>query len=112
MILRINRNQAKAMLGGMTFELTAKVEFTQEEAELMDKYNVHKEVVFWQEVSVFGKGVNKRLTITDLIKGFTFSGKGITEILEAEKNLREACQTMKNYLKIMKSFGGEEVYEF
>jgi len=43
MKLAIVRDQAKKLLGGVNFELRARVELTAEEAELVKKYKVDNE---------------------------------------------------------------------
>ena len=45
MKLRINRNQASGMFGGVKFELKAQVQLTPDEAALVSKYKVEKEVL-------------------------------------------------------------------
>ncbi|MCB5261671.1 MAG: hypothetical protein LHW64_08515 [Candidatus Cloacimonetes bacterium] len=112
MILKIVRDQSKALLGGINFELKAQVELTSEEAELIKKYKAHKEVLLSKEVSLLGNKFNIDIKIADLVDGQAFKCKDIAQILETEDNVKEACKSMKNYIMVMKSFGGQETYEF
>ena len=52
------------------------------------------------------------IKIGDLITGQTFKCKDIADILEYETNVKEACEVFKNYLEVMKNFGGEELIEY
>jgi len=114
MKLYISRDQAKGMLGGVKFELMARTELTNEEAELIKKYKVDKEVLLQKEVKVplTGRSIVLNLTIGSLMNGQKFKCKDIAEILEYEKNVKESCEALKNYLEVMKNFGGEEIIEY
>jgi hypothetical protein len=114
MKLLLSRDQAKGFLGGVKFELSAKVELTPEEAELIRRYKADKEVLVQREVKVpfTGKSFNFGLTIGSLSNGQSFKCGDIAEILETEKNVKEACEAFKTYLIAMKHFGGEEVIEY
>jgi len=112
MILKINRDQSKALLGGVNFELKAHVELSSEEAELIKRYKAHKEVLCFVDKALFGRKFTVEIKIGDLLDGQTFKCKDIAEILENEESVKEACSTLKNYLSVMKSFGGSDTYEF
>lgn len=114
MKLFITRDQAKGLLGGVKFELKARVELTNEESELVKKYKVDKEVLLQKEVKIplTGRALNIALTIGSLTNGQTFKCNDIAEILEYENNVKESCKAFKNYLVVMKNFGGEEVITY
>lgn len=112
MILKIVRDQSKALLGGINFELKAQVELTSEEAELIKKYKAHKEVLLSKEMNLLGNKFDIAIKIADLVDGQAFKCKDIAQILETEENVKEACKSMKNYIMVMKSFGGQDTYEF
>ena len=114
MKLYITRDQAKRLLGGVKFELRARTELTNEEAELIIKYKADKEVLLHKEVKIplTGRSIILNLTIGSLMNGQTFKCNDIAEILEYEKNIKESCEAFKNYLEVMKNFGGEEVIEY
>ncbi len=114
MKLLIVKDQAKKMLGGVSFELKARVELTNDEAELIKKYKADKEGLLQKEVKIpfTGKSIVLNITIGSLIGGQTFKCNDIAEILEYEQNIKEACENFKNYLEVMKDFGGEEVIEY
>lgn len=114
MKLYITRDQAKALLGGVKFELRAKVVLTPQEEELVKRYQAWKEVLIERRYKIpFTErelviGVN----IDGLVRGQTFKSKDITELLEHEKNVKDACDMFKKYIEVMKHFGGEEVIEY
>jgi hypothetical protein len=114
MKLYITRDQTERILGGVKFELRARVELTNEEAELVRKYKADKEVLLQREVKIpfTGRSIVLNITIGSLMSGQTFKCNDIAEILEYEKNIKESCEAFKNYLEVMKNFGGEEVIEY
>ncbi len=114
MKLFIKKDQSKKMLGGVSFELNARVELTNDEAQLVKKYKVDKEGLLQKEAKIpfTGRSIVLNITIGSLIQGQSFKCNDIAEILESEQNVKEACENFKNYLEVMKNFGGEEVAEF
>lgn len=114
MKLYITRDQAKGLLGGVKFVLNARTELTNEERELIKRYKADSEVLLKKEVKILltGKSIVLNLTIGSLISGQNFKCKDIAEILEYEKNVKESCEAFKNYIEVMKNFGGEEIIEY
>ena len=113
MKLFITRDQASGLLGGVKFELRTRVQLTNEEAQLVKKYKVEKEVLMKKKLELMGVPFTTiNLEIGSLTAGQTFKCNNIAEILEYEKNVREACEAFQNYLQVMKNFGGEEVIEY
>jgi len=109
MKLVIARDQSKGLLGGNKFELTVRVQLTSEENDLVKKYKAGSEVLVVKE-GLFGG--QKPLTIGSLMEGQTFKCNNIAEILEYENSVKESCEAFKNYLELMRGFGGEETIEF
>jgi len=114
MKLYITREQSKALLGGINFELKVKVDLTNDEAELVKKYQAEKETLLKKEIKIplTGKSLVLNLTIGSLVSGQTFKCGDIAEILEYEKDVKESCDVFKSYLEVMRHFGGQEVIEF
>ncbi len=112
MKLFVTRDQGKGTFGGVRFTLDAKVELTPEEANLVKKYKVDKEMLLQREISLFGKKLTFDLTIDSLVRGQTFRCADIGDILATEESVKAACQTFKNYIEVMKGFGGREVLEY
>lgn len=114
MKLHITKDQAKGMFGGIKFELAAKVTLTNEEAEIVRKYKADKQVLLKKEIKIpfTGRAFVLDLTIGSLVSGQTFKCEDVAEILEYENSVKESCAAFKNYLQVMKGFGGEEVFEF
>lgn len=100
MKLFITRHQTKVLLGGVRFELKVRTELTSEEAELVKFYKADK------------RAIVLNLTIGNLMCGQTFNSSDIAQILETEKNVKESCEAFRNYLEVMRNFGGEEVIEY
>ena len=114
MKLSIAKDQAKGMFGGVKFELEAKVELTGEESDLVKKYKADKEVLLKKEIKIpfTGRALAMDITIGSLMNGPSFKCNDIAEILEYEKSVKESCEAFKNYLTVMKHFGGKEMFEF
>lgn len=114
MKLFITRDQSKGMMGGVKFELSARVQLTNEEAELIKKYKADKEVLMKKEIKIpfTGRAFNLDITIGSLSNGQAFKVNDIGEILETENLIKESCENFKKYLMAMKSFGGEEVIQY
>ena len=109
MKLIIKRDQDKGFLGGTSFIISFHVELTPEESELIKKYKAHKEPLTYREKG----GVEKpELKIGDLVDGVGYKAKDITTLLNIEGLVKEACQSFKDYLEVMASFGGEKVIEY
>jgi hypothetical protein len=114
MKLRINRNQASGMFGGVKFELKAQAQLTQGESSLVSKYKADKEVLLKKEIKIpfTGRSFVLDLTIGSLVAGQTFKCNDIAEILEYEENIKQSCEAFKRYLTVMETFGGEEIIEY
>jgi len=114
MKLKISRNQAKGMLGNVKFEVSAKVELTEDEKKLIDKYKVWGEPLIikgYTPIPVLGNrpyGV----TIKNLADGHTYKCSSISEILDYEKMIKDSCGSLKVYIETMKNFGGEETVDY
>jgi hypothetical protein len=114
MKLFITRDQSKALLGGTKFELNARVELTNDEANLVKKYKADKEVLLKKEIKIpfTGRALELDIKIENLVAGQTFKCADVGDILETEKNVKEAAENFKNYIEVMKNFGGQEVIEY
>jgi hypothetical protein len=98
------------LLGGVEFKLSARLELTQEEADLVRRYGVDKE---WSKISTtFGNPILGPMIRNLVSSGQTFRCADIGEIFEIEGSVKEVCEAFKNYLEVTKSFGGQEVIEY
>lgn len=114
MKLYITRDQSKGLLGGTKFELSAKAELTSDEAELVKKYKADKEVLLKKEITIpfTNRAVQLDIKIENLMAGQSFKCADVGDILETEKNVKEAAENFKNRIEVMKNFGGQEVIEY
>jgi hypothetical protein len=114
MKLRISRNQASGMFGGIKFELSAQVQLAPEEAALVSKYKADKEVLLKKEIKIpfTGRAFVLDLTIGSLVGGQTFKCNDIAEILEYQESIKQSCEAFRRYLSVMETFGGEEIIEY
>ena len=114
MRLKLVRNQASGMFGGVKFELEARVDLDPSEAELIRRYKADKEVLVKREIKIplTDRAIVVNLTIGSLMTGQTFKCNDIAEILEYEQSVKQSCEAFRRYLTVMESFGGEELIEY
>ena len=112
MKLNITKNQSGKMFGGVSFELTAKVDLSSDESALVKKYKMEEETLVQKEMSLFGNPFTISIKIGSLVSGETFKCENVAQIIETEENLQSACQSFKNYLDAAASFGGTVSYDF
>ncbi len=125
MELILKRDQAGKMMGGVKFELSARVELTGEENEVIKKYKADKLILHSRKPSLAQAGIEvgsvtkaiggkildkvfSEITIGKLTNGVSFTCDNINEVLDHEDKIKEACATFYTYLAVMQNFGGEE----
>ena len=113
MQLALRRGQSKGLMGGISFEVFAQVRLSTEEQDLIQKYKQESVVVLQRPVYIFGKPTDRviNLTVGQLIQGESFKCKDLGEVIGFSDNAVRACQTLKTYLDVAKTFGGEEILE-
>lgn len=109
MQLIISRSQAdkKGMLGGhkgVSFSLRTRVEFTQEEQQLLDHYKM------W-DYSLFSRGAMP-VTIRHLAQGDTQTVENVEILLRNEEIVKSALDQIPPLLAVLRSFGGDEVVTY
>lgn len=109
MKLIIKRDQAekKGFFGnskGVKFSLAYKVILSPEEFSLVKKYKVAEEVLHTTKN-------DRDVTIKDLMNGQQLIADDIKILFEQESMVRGVAQSFKNYLDVLKSFGGEEIIQ-
>lgn len=78
-----------------------------EEQELIDKYKVGDDILTSYQVSDF----SFHITVSGLLSAHTVAAKDIASMISIEENIKIACVNLKNWLAIMKTFGGYEATE-
>src|SRR5881398_3033008 len=109
MRLIIHRNQAdrKGMLGGhkgVAFTLSTRLEFTDEEQQLLDHYKM------W-DYGLFNRG-QLPVTIRQLTQGDTQTMDDVEILLGNEDVVKRALDQVPPLLSVLRSFGGDEVIEY
>ena len=114
--IRRNQEQKKGFLGGnkgIQFSLHCQVELTPEEKELVEKAKVGDYVLTEYTVFERKKGdFEAKLTVTNLVNGFTSSVSDVHKLLTLEEEVKNGCQNLKSLLEVISSFGGEEVIKY
>ncbi len=114
MQLHLRKSQATKFFGGVKFELFAKVTLTDEEAALVNKYKVQDEVLVEKQIKIpfTDRALVIKLTIGSLVSGQEFKCTNIAEIIGYADTIKGSCAELRERLEVMRSFGGEEVFEF
>ena len=110
LIIKRNQRDKKGVFGGhkgVTFIHTCRVELDQMEQELVSKYKAYDQVLTYK-----GSQELPDLTVNQLINGVTEELGDIGVMINNEEVIKKACESFKNRLLIMATFGGEEVIEF
>ncbi|MBN4046957.1 hypothetical protein JYU05_00255 [bacterium AH-315-P13] len=110
MKLIIKKNQAdkKGFFGGnkgVIFSLEYKVSLTEEEQGLIEKYKIEDEVLMSTENG--GK-----TTIQDMINGISLTTQKIETLQNNEDVAISVCENFKNYIDVIRSFGGKYILDF
>lgn len=130
MELLLTRSQ-KTGLGGfgtVTFILNVRSRLTEQETEYVTRYKLGKGILYekqslmdkmpklgpWQRIFSFiaAKARGHVFSVNDLVKGRTVACKDIIEMINAEKQIKQAAETFHNILLTCKTFGGEEVIAY
>jgi hypothetical protein len=113
--LIINRSQTdkKGMLGGhkgVDFTLRYRLELTDEERALVDKYKLHFYPLTWGTTSTGERRPND--TISSMIEGRSQTLTDVTTLIGNEEVIKNACDQLPPLFAIARSFGGDEVIEY
>lgn len=114
MKLTIEKNQSKGMIGGISFEVRAQVQLSDEERGLVEHYRLGNEVLFVKKlVSIWGQPTDKTASVRvrELVDGAIYKCKDMDEVIGYTDSLKIACENLKLYLEAARGFGGKEVYE-
>jgi len=108
--LRRDQQEKKGLFGGskgFDFRLTFQVELTPEERELIKRYKTGNYLLAAYKIG----DIELPLRVRSLEKGHTSVVEDVTELLDLEEKIKEACKNLKILLAVMASFGGEEIVE-
>ena len=115
MKLLMTKNQSKGVMGGVSFEVSAQVQLSDDERKLIQHYKLDNEILFQKKmVNIWGQPTDHLIDVRvkSLLGGQAYKCKSLDEVISYSESLKSACETLKSYLEIAKSFGGQEVFEF
>ena len=115
MKLVLAKNQSKGMLGGVSFEVRAQVQLTEQEQQLVNYYKLGNEVLLSRPmVNIWGQPTNTNVEVrlAQLLQGTTFKCKDLGEVIGYSESAKNACDTLRTYLAVASTFGGQEVIDF
>ncbi len=125
--LKIRRSQAKGIVGGVAFNVHFVAELSPDAKKAVEHYRFGKTVLYhkplelqisfnvlvalWRAFWLWITRSRWQITVNDLIKGRTVKCKDILEVLEVEKDIRDAAELFGKILRAASWFGGEEIVE-
>lgn len=114
MKLKIKKSQHKGLIGKPAFSVTPELILTDEERELIAHYKMQKQVLFSKKaISILGNPTDDLINVTvdGLLNGDSYKCKSLDEVITYKNSLIEACQNLKVFLDVARSFSGEESYD-
>ena len=136
MLLKIKRSQRQGgILGNKAlFALDIRADYSADERDAINRYKLGGDIVYSSEAAKrhsakvdahlsagtgggLAKGImsmalasmNLSITIASLQQGHHIECKDMSEVLEAENGLREACKNVTSWLDAAKTFDGREM---
>ncbi len=134
MKLKLRRNQQSGITGKVSFKLFFIVDLDADEAAALQKYKFGKHVVYEtpkgaaasealkmaSSLGGIGRGLASHiaakafdhiLTVNDMLNGKEIVCKDIDEMIAAEEQIKDACQTLSRILYMCQHFEGEEIID-
>lgn len=114
MKLVLTKNQSKGMMGGISFEVKAQVQLTDDERKLIQNYKMENEVLLSKKmVNLWGQPTDQevKVSVRQLLNGESYKCKDLTEVVGYSESLKSACEALKTYLEVARGFGGQEVID-
>lgn len=133
MKLKLRRSQKQGMTG-VKFILFAIVDLDEAERSSLNKYQLHKTVLYSSEAGDYAlalrgsnagllnniKGVgatwiakasNQLIMMDALVNGKEITCKDINELIGVEEQMRVACESLARILYVCENFEGEEIID-
>lgn len=110
--IKRDQKQEKGFFGGnkgVTFSLYCRAEYLAEEKSLIERYKLDDFQL--AEYHIKGLTIPLQVTVGGLERGFTSVIQDLGELQQLEDNVEQACRTLKGYLAVASTFGGETVID-
>jgi hypothetical protein len=137
MKLKLRRSQKSGLTGSVTFKLFFIVDLDGDEAAALKKYKFGKLIIYETPkgaaassgmraaaasggIGDMGRGfasamaakaLNQILSVNDMVDGKEVVCKDITEMIAAEEQIKDACQSLSRILYMCRHFDGEEIID-
>lgn len=115
MKLLLTKNQSKGLMGGVSFEVRAQIQLTEHEQQIVQYYKLGNEVLLSKPlVNIWGQptATNIEVRLGQMLQGTNFKCKDLGEVISYSESAKSACSTLKTYLAVASTFGGQEVIDF
>jgi hypothetical protein len=114
MQLILTKGQSKGLMGGVSFEVRAQVQLSEEERRLIQYYKLENDILFSKHLTLFGKPMEQmvHIRVKNLLNGDSFKCKDLSELIAYSDSLKSACAKLKTYIEVASTFGGQEVIDF
>jgi hypothetical protein len=112
LIISRKQEDVKGVLGGhkgVSFTLAYRLDLTPEERELVARYKLDYYPVTWHS----SQGVRTPDdTITNMVAGRSQTLTDVTTLLNNERIVKDACDSLPTLFEVVRTFGGDEVIEY
>lgn len=113
-----NHSQATGLLGGkkpISYTSTVRIELSADENAKVEKHGMGKIDLF--DVYIYNQnhkplelaGSPLLVKVENLLKGFTFESKSLSDVFIAQNQTLDGCRSFKKYLEITDTFNGTEM---
>ncbi len=111
MELRITRGQPRSTMGEMSFQVEWKLDLTQEEIDLANRFEATLGQATFLLYGSEGRDVPLNEIINMLARGWAWERNNIDDLLHREANVKEACKKIRAYIEALRGFDGQETIE-
>ncbi len=116
MQLLVRRRRFKTFFGKKLYVLHVRVQLTDEEMKVIKQNSLTHELLYYSDTVKMRRASGLRrimrnagLTVGKLIQGVEISCKNVAELIGVEYEVKRATLTLKQYIEMASTFGGEEV---
>ena len=128
LLIRRGQQQAGVFSNKISFSMTVRAQYTEEERARINKYNMGGSIIYDSKAAqgyldqagasqsalrtvgfLALSKMNLSVSIASLQKGHQIQCADLAELLECEEAIVAACKNVKNFLEVAETFDGREI---
>jgi hypothetical protein len=112
LVIERDQEQRRGMLGGnkgVAFTLSYRLELTEEEEELVERYRLMDYPLTWRNVSGTRTPDD---TIGNMVQGRTQTVSDVMTLMRNEEIVKDACDSLPVLFSVVTTFGGSETIAY